>query len=407
MGSTRRLNTQEASSSAWSYRAGAKGENRVRVYERTSQGRQTGIWIDYRDEAGVRRKSPLHTTSRDQAKLKADEIAAQFRRHGARRSDELTLAMLIDMYEREVTPQKSAGVQKYDRRTFELFLRFLGRDRRVETLSRREWDAYIKARRSGKLQPPKAKDRRVGNQVLEHDCKLLNAVLNWATMAGDGRGGFLLERNPVRGLPVPKEESPQRALLTEVQYEALCKAAADLGPMVECFVVLVWETGHRSASIRQLRWSDVDVEAGRVHFRGEADKIGHDHWNPLHAEAIAILKRERARAPAIGDAWIFPAARDASKPLPRDTTQRLWQRLAKKAKLPEKERYGWHSLRRAFANRYRRAPLRDLQDLGGWKSSATLLKVYLRADEAAQREVLQTSKSEQQVPRTGTTDRAP
>lgn len=68
--------------------------------------------------------------------------------------------------------------------------------------------------------------------------------------------------------------------------------------------------------------------------------------------------------------------------------QRLWQRLARAANLPAGERYGWHSFRRAFANRYRRAPLRDLQDLGGWKSSATLMKVYLRSDEDAQREVL-------------------
>jgi len=50
--------------------------------------------------------------------------------------------------------------------------------------------------------------------VLEHDLKLLTAVLNWATQAGDGRGGFLLERNPVRGLPIPREESPKRAILT-------------------------------------------------------------------------------------------------------------------------------------------------------------------------------------------------
>jgi integrase len=84
----------------------------------------------------------------------------------------------------------------------------------------------------------------------------------------------------------------------------------------------------------------------------------------------------------------LPVTADGRKPLPRDPAQRLWQRIAKRAKLPEKERYGWHSLRRAFANRYRRAPLRDLQDLGGWKSAATLLDVYLRADEAAQREVL-------------------
>jgi hypothetical protein len=67
----------------------------------------------------------------------------------------------------------------------------------------------------------------------------------------------------------------------------------------------------------------------------------------------------------------------------------LWKRLAVKAKLPTGERYGWHSCRRAFANRYRRALLRDLQDLGGWKTSATLLTVHLRADESAQREALE------------------
>ncbi len=161
-----------------------------------------------------------------------------------------------------------------------------------------------------------------------------------------------------------------------------------MGGREECLVVLAWETGHRVGSLRQLRWSDVDLEGGRIHFRRENDRIGHDHWNPLHAEAVAILKRERARASAIGEAWVFPSVRDARKPLRRHTVQRLWQRLAITAKLPSGERYGWHSFRRAFANRYRRPPLRDLQDLGGWKSSATLMKVYLRSDEAAQREVL-------------------
>lgn len=399
MASTRRQKEQDA----WSYRAGAKGENRVRVYERSSADRKTTIWIDYRDEAGVRRKAPLHLTDREQAKLRADEVAAQFRREGARRPAELTLAGLIEMYERKVTPTKSAGVQKYDRRTFALFLRFFGRDRRPQTLSRRDRDAFIRARRTGQLRPPKAKPGPVGGQVLEHDTKLLSAVMNWGTLAGDGRGGFLLERNPFKGLATPKEDSPQRALLTAAQYADVRSAAAAISPRAECFVVLAWETGHRSASIRQLRWSDVDLENARIHFRGDVDKIGLDHWNPLHGEAVTMLKRERARTPAIGDAWIFPATRDARKPLPRDTSQRLWQRIAKAANLPEKERYGWHSLRRAFANRYRRAPLRDLQDLGGWKSSATLMKVYLRTDEDAQREVLEGPKSGQEVPRTGTT----
>ena len=231
---------------------------------------------------------------------------------------------------------------------------------------------------SGGLRPAKAKERTPGWRVIEQDLRLINAVLNWATQAGDGRGGFLLDRNPFKGLPVPKEESPRRALLTAEQYEAVRMAAVTTSPLLECCVVLAWQTGHRAASLRQLRWSDVDLEAARIHFRGENDKIGHDHWNPLHPIAVAILKQERARTSAIGDAWIFPAARDASQPLSRDAVTNLWKRLAVKAKLPIDERYGWHSCRRAFANRLRRAPLRDLQDLGGWKTSATLLTVYLR-----------------------------
>ena len=133
----------------------------------------------------------------------------------------------------------------------------------------------------------------------------------------------------------------------------------------------------------------MDLDQGRIHFRGEVDKIGLDHWNPLHPVAAAILKRERARTPTIGDAWIFPAAKDPSQPLSCDAASNLWKRIAAKAELPTGERYRWHSCRRAFPNRLRRAPLRDLQDLGGWKTSATLLTVYLRADESAQREALE------------------
>jgi hypothetical protein len=40
-------------------------------------------------------------------------------------------------------------------------------------------------------------------------------VLNWATMAGDGQGGYLLERNPFKGLPFPKEVSRRRPMLSD------------------------------------------------------------------------------------------------------------------------------------------------------------------------------------------------
>ena len=381
--------TATAKSKHWSYSTGERRLNRVRVYERQGYG----IWIDYRDEGGTRRRHPLGTTDRAEAKAQADEIAAKFRRGTKRQPNQLTLAELIDSYEREVTPSKVPTVQEHDRRTFLLFLRQFGAARRPRDLSRREWDAYIAARRSGRLRPggKLSGGRRPGvrNRSIEQDLNLLNAMMNWATQVSDGNGGYLLDRNPLKGLPVPHELSPSRALLTFAQYQALRAAAAVRGSRLECFVAMAWHTGHRASSIRRLRWSDVDLEGARIHWRAELDKIGLDHWNPLHSEAVAILRRERSLDLSTADTWIFPATRDPSQPLSGDAIANLWQRIAETAKLPTGQRYGWHSCRRAFANRLRKTPLRDLQDLGGWKTHATLLSVYLRPDEQAQRDALE------------------
>ena len=49
---------------------------------------------------------------------------------------------------------------------------------------------------------------------------------------------------------------------------------------------------------------------------------------------------------------------------------------------------GWHSLRRKFATELKHTPLRDLAQLGGWKSPQTILKCYQRADVATLRAAL-------------------
>lgn len=149
---------------------------------------------------------------------------------------------------------------------------------------------------------------------------------------GAGRTGYLLERNPVKGLAIPKEESPKRALLAEEQYEKIRKAAAAESSSAEAFVVLAWHTGHRAASIRQLRWEDVDLKNGRVHWRADADKIALDHWKALHSQPVAVLQRLHAVLDVLGEddrpPWIVPAQRDPKKPAGRDTINKLWQRVA-------------------------------------------------------------------------------
>jgi integrase len=142
-------------------------------------------------------------------------------------------------------------------------------------------------------------------------------VLNWATLSGDGRGAPLLERNPLKGLPVPKEENPRRPLVNEAQYVKLREIAPKVDGSFELALVLANETGHRIGAIRQLRWSDVDLNEKRILWRAENDKIGMEHSPPLSGEAVRVLEQSRRKRGSIGDGWLFPSPDDSSKPCSR------------------------------------------------------------------------------------------
>lgn len=115
---TRQTTPTTAAGSAWSYIAGEKGRNRVRVFERAHYG----LWIDYRTEDGGRVRLSLGYSDRDRAKREADDIAAKFGREPAKATPSVTVRLLFDMYLREVTPRKSLGKQKHDARCAALFM---------------------------------------------------------------------------------------------------------------------------------------------------------------------------------------------------------------------------------------------------------------------------------------------
>ena len=150
----------------WSFSAGEWGTNRVRVYDRGARG----LYLDYYDETGTRVRSHLGHSDRDRAKQQADELALRFRQQ-ATRSARMTLSTLFEMYEREVSRHKqSLSKRKHDERCEEMMLRFFGADTDPKSLSRREWDRFILARRSGTLRPKTVKKvRAVGERIIEYD----------------------------------------------------------------------------------------------------------------------------------------------------------------------------------------------------------------------------------------------
>ncbi len=368
------------------YSAGEWGRNRVRVFADP----KTGMYqIEWR-ESGRRLSRSLRHRDWRRAKRQADEFAAGFvppEVNGSRNAEPepLTLETLFEIYGEEVTPTKGGHTRKHDRITMEMFLRFFGRERDPATLSQRDWDRFIRARRAGRVGPS---GRPVSDRTVEYDLKLLIAIFNWAAKSRDDRGRLLLDRNPLRGLRTPKEKNPRRVVLAEDEYQALLKVSRKVDWRFHVALVLAHETGHRIGAIRKLRWTDIDLDAGMIRWRAEYEKTGYEHTTPVTAEALAALAEAREMKVGGGDAHVLPAPGNPSVCLGSSRARSWWAKAQRLAGLEPKRGRGWHSLRRKFATDLMDQPLKVLCELGGWKTAKTVLRCYQRADEGQLRKAL-------------------
>ena len=370
-----------------SYSAGEWGRNRVRIFP---DPKTDLLQIEWR-ENGRRLSRSLKHRDWARAKRQADEFAAGFAgpeiEGGAEAEPEpLTLKTLFDIYGEEVTPTKGERSRRYDRVAMTMFLKCFGRNRKPATLSQRDWDRFIRARRSGKVGPS---GRPVSDRTIEYDLKFLLAVLNWAAKSRDEEGKLLLESNPLRGLKTPKEKNPTRVLLTQAEYKALLRVSTEIDWRYRVALVIAHETGHRIGAIRQLRWSDVDLQPGVIRWRAEHEKSGYEHRTPLTADVLAVLGEARKKNPGIGNSPVLPAPKDPSKSVSRSLARDWWRKAQTLAGLEPKRGRGWHSLRRKFASDLMNQPLKVLCDLGGWKTAQTVLQCYQRADQDRLREALE------------------
>ena len=369
-----------------SYGAGEWGRNRVRVFPDP----KTGLFQMEWRENGHRLTRSLGHRDWVRAKRQADELAAGFagpELNGKKNAEPepLTLGTLFDIYGEEVTPTKAEQTRRRDRTATRMFLQFFGRDRDPATLSQRDWDRFIGARRAGRIG---ISGKPVSNRTIEWDLTFLMAVLNWATRSKDERGRPMLDRNPLKGLRKPREKNPTRVVLTEEEYQALLQVSREVDWRFHVALVLAHETGHRIGAIRKLRWSDIDSEGEAVRWRAKHEKTGYEHTTPVTDEALAALEEARAMSAGTGDGPVLPAPTDVSRCVGRSLPSFWWQRAQTLAALEPKRGRGWHSLRRKFASDLMDQPLKVLCELGGWKTAKTVLQCYQRADEGQLRQAL-------------------
>ena len=267
-----------------------------------------------------------------------------------------------------------------------MFKRFLGADRLVESLGKRDWNRFIAARRAGRIAPLGSRQAGgVGDRIIQQDLQLLRAVLGWASETE-----LLPNGDPLAGkrLELPKEKNPVRVAVTEAEYQRLLAVADQIDWRFKGMLILAHETGHRIGAIRQLLWSDIDLDARTIRWRAETEKTGYQHVTPITEPAAVALRSVQATRPGIGDAPIFPADKNPGQSVDRFRPTKWWSKAEVAAELEPKRGRGWHSLRRKFASDLMHQPLKVLCQLGGWKSPQTILMCYQQPDEEQLRAAL-------------------
>ena len=251
--------------------------------------------------------------------------------------EDLKLQTLFAIYRLEVTPEKSPGKQGHDRSTAEMFIRFFGPNRKVKALTKWDVTRFKNARHTGQISPKGSiAGEGVRDRQVEYDLRFLMAVLNWATQRPVDNEKRLLESNPLRDLKkgdVPREVSPNRPIMFHERYVKMLSVAEDVDWRFELALIFAHETGHRIGAIRNLKWSDIDLDFGKVRWRRQNDKIGMEHVTELTEVVVAALQGERELNPGMGEAWVFPSPKDPSRSVDRYLPRRWWMAAEEKAGL--------------------------------------------------------------------------
>lgn len=422
---------------AWSYTAGEYGAT-VRVYER---GKGGVIYAATSDGDGGEIRRSLGHRDKEKAKSWAEREAANLREGlSTLRGPIPTAAKVLTLYLRERTPDKSDKVQAADERQAELWLRVLGRDFDLRKLSRREWDAFIRQRRSGALGPrgkrvpetapcPACEDgdaacdrcggsgrirlrKPVSDRTVERDCKKLRAVCKWATAYRDANGRPLLREDPTVGFPVPENKNPKRPVATHDRVDALREVYRDVTMRVERggrretvesylpeLFDLVVATGRRISAVCGLRMEDLDLERtpatpnGAIVWPADTDKMDREWRCPISATARdaltrAIRKRERILG-RVGPGPLFPSPGNPEQPV-RYEEASAWLREAEGlAGLDPLDGGLWHPFRRLWASSRKDLPDVDVAQAGGWSSLEALKLAYQQPDDRTMLQVVE------------------
>lgn len=163
---------------------------------------------------------------------------------------------------------------------------------------------------------------------------LLRAIFACALEQG------LIAINPAADLPWLPENPPAPTTFTPEELARLGEALKVASEILQVFVGIASTTAMRCGEVQNLKWEDIDYEAGEILL--PVTKSGRPQKVPLTAAVRAYLD-VAAGWRRDGNPHVFPRPR-ACTPLP--VPRKEWHETLARASLPKQ---GFHTLRRAWA----------------------------------------------------------
>jgi integrase len=189
------------------------------------------------------------------------------------------------------------------------------------------------------------------------------------------------------------------------QVVTLFRLAQDSNPDLATFIILAASSGARRGELLALRWSDVDIDRGRLSVERGIVRVHKDlieqgtktHQNrrvSLDSTTVAALKAHRSRAEERAKqasaiissrGFIFSSSVDGSSPWHPDSTTRAFRKLSQQAGIAGVR---LHDLRHYVATRLLAAgvDVRTVAGRLGHRNASTTLNVYSHFVPEADRE---------------------
>ncbi len=386
----------------WSESIGPYG-HRVRLYEDPRSGI---IYGEMRDpsRSGHYRCVSLRHWDRERAIAWAHQQVNEWMERGEHaRTQVPTLARILSLYLERETPAKCVSEQQADTRRAKLWARVLGPQKDLSRLTLREWNEFIEARRSGRIDSegivtPADQREPVRDSTVGGDLTFLVTVCHWARRWKEEDRRLLPGDDPTLGLPRPKEKNPRRPLVTDDRFERV-RAASDNVMMVRGrgktarversylseVLDIAHGTGRRISAILALRYQDVRWQDGNpaaIQWPADTDKLGKESLVPVNGEVRRALNRIFSDRPGIGGGCLFPAVNDHSIPIATETVAQWLLKAEALAGLPKQDGSLFHAYRRGWATARKHLPIQDVMAAGGWSEPTTLQTCYQQPDEA-------------------------